>query len=310
MEEINVVMELKDSVHMGPFQMEILKEKVKEPPTHDAHVMITPMIYSRVNKGQACLLPLGLQVLHAYFTLTAGNHNVSIVVQNMSDCAILLKKGMPVAQMVSAMLVPPASLTPEEVTVAGAEAPQEQMLIKECPHKLLEKLNLGGLSQWSPRNTATVRELLLSYHDVFTGPNELGCTSAIKHGIRITDELFKECFRRIPPSLLEEVCASLRDMLEAGAIGPSQSPWCNAVVLVWKKDGALHFCVDFRKLNARTKKDSYPLPQIQEMLESMLGVAYFSTMDFNSGFWQFKMAPKSQQDTAFTVSNLGFYEFT
>ena len=99
-------------------------------------------------------------------------------------------------------------------------------------------------------------------------------------------------------------------MLEAGAIRPSQSPWCNAVVLVRKKDGSLRFCIDFRRLNARTKKDSYPLPRIQEALESMAGAAHFSTMDFKSGFWQVCMAPESQQYTAFTVGNLGFYEFT
>ena len=121
MEEINVVVELKDSVHVGPFQMEILKGKVKELPTHDTHVMITPVRYSGVKKGQAHLLPLGLQVLHAYFTLTAGNHNISIAMQNMSDCAILLKKGTPVAQMVLAMLVPPANLTPEEETIMQAQ---------------------------------------------------------------------------------------------------------------------------------------------------------------------------------------------
>ena len=99
-------------------------------------------------------------------------------------------------------------------------------------------------------------------------------------------------------------------MLEVGAIHPSQSPWCNVVVLVWKKDGTLHFCVDFRCLNARMKKDSYPLPHIQEALESMAGSAHFSSMDFKSGFWQIKMAPGSQQYMAFTVGNLGFYEFT
>ena len=99
-------------------------------------------------------------------------------------------------------------------------------------------------------------------------------------------------------------------MLEAGAIHPSQSPWCNVVILVWKKDGTLHFCVDFRCLNVRTKKDSYPLPQIQEALESMVGSVHFSSMNFKSGFWQIKMAPGSQQYTAFMVGNLGFYEFT
>ena len=99
-------------------------------------------------------------------------------------------------------------------------------------------------------------------------------------------------------------------MLEAGAIRLSQSPRCNVVVLVQKKDGTLQFCMDFRHLNAHTKKDSYPLPWIQEALESMAGSAHFSSMDFKSGFWQIKMAPGSQQYTAFMVGNLGFYEFT
>ena len=65
-----------------------------------------------------------------------------------------------------------------------------------------------------------------------------------------------------------------------------------------------------QRLNTCTKKDSYPLPQIQEALESMAGTAHFSTMDFKSRFWQVKMAPESQQYTTFTVDNLGFYEFT
>ena len=99
-------------------------------------------------------------------------------------------------------------------------------------------------------------------------------------------------------------------MLEVGVIHPSQSPWCNVVVLVQKKDGTLHFCIDFRHLNVQMKKDSYPLPRIQEVLESMAGSAHFLSMDFKSGFWQIKMAPESQQYTAFMVGNLGFYEFT
>ena len=67
---------------------------------------------------------------------------------------------------------------------------------------------------------------------------------------------------------------------------------------------------DFCHLNVQTKKDSYPLRWIQEALKSMAGAAYFSTMDFKSGFWQVKMVPDLQQYTAFTVGNLGLYEFT
>ena len=100
----------------------------------------------------------------------------------------------------------------------------------------------------------------------------------------------------------------VNDMLQAGAIGPSSSPWCNTVVLVWKKDSGLHFCIDFRKLNARTKKDSYPLPHIQETLESLEGSRIFSGFDFGSGFWQVEMDEASRQCAAFAVGSLGFFE--
>ena len=100
----------------------------------------------------------------------------------------------------------------------------------------------------------------------------------------------------------------VNDMLQAGAIRPSSSPWCNAVVLVRKKDGGLCFCIDFRKLNVRTKKDSYPLPRIQETLESLEGSCIFSSFNFKSGFWQVEMDEASKQYTAFTVGSLGFFE--
>ena len=124
--------------------------------------------------------------------------------------------------------------------------------------KLLEKLNLDGLSNWTPQNTAVAKELLFAFHDIFTLDGiELGCMSAIEHEIHINDsEPSKEQFRLIPLLFLEEVHASLRDMLDVGVIHSSQSPWCNTVVLVQKKDGSLHFCVDFHRLNACTMKDS------------------------------------------------------
>ena len=97
-------------------------------------------------------------------------------------------------------------------------------------------------------------------------------------------------------------------MLESGAISPSQSAWCNAVVFVQKKDGGLWFCIDFCHLNACTKKDSYPLPRKQEELESLVGAGHFSCLDLKSGFWQIKMEEASKQYTIFTLGNLGFFE--
>ena len=96
-------------------------------------------------------------------------------------------------------------------------------------------------------------------------------------------------------------------MLESGAIWPSQSAWCNTVVLVRKKDGSLWFCIDFCCLNACTKKDSYHLPRIQEALESLVGAGHFSCLDLKLGFRQIKMEEASRQYTAFTVGNLGFF---
>ena len=233
------------------------------------------------------------------------------MVRNMSDSHIFLK-GVLVVCVVLASPVPPTKLLPEMEATLGTEAKPEPMSVIVRQEKLLEKLNLDRLVHWSPRNAAAARELVLAYHDVFTlESNELGCTSAIEHEICIDNsEPFKEQFRCIPPPLLEEVHASLRDMLDAGVICLSQSLWCDSVVLVRKKDGTLHFCVDFRRLNVWTKKDSYPLPHIQEALEGMVGSAHFLAMDFKSGFWQIKMAPELQQYMAFMVGNLRFYDFT
>ena len=153
--------------------------------------------------------------------------------------------------------------------------------------------------------------MLMENHHIFSlDTNKIGCTDTAKHVIELLDEEpFKERFCRIAPPLLEEVRQNIQDMLDGGAIHPSQSPWCNAVVLVRKKDGTLRFCIDFGRLNARTKKDAYPLPWMQETMECMVGAWLFSSMDLKSGFWQVKMSEESQQYTAFTMGSLGVYEF-
>ena len=91
-------------------------------------------------------------------------------------------------------------------------------------------------------------------------------------------------------------------------ICPSNSPWCNAVVLVRKKDKSLHFCIDFRKLNSLTVKDSHPFPRICETLKSLAGAAHYSTFNMNSGFWQVPMSRESKQYITFILGSMGLYE--
>ena len=74
-------------------------------------------------------------------------------------------------------------------------------------------------------------------------------------------------------------------MLDVGAIKPSNSLWTSAVVLVWKKDGKLRFCINQQKLNARTIKDAYSLPRIDETLDCLNGAEWFSSLDLKLGYW-------------------------
>ena len=80
------------------------------------------------------------------------------------------------------------------------------------------------------------------------------------------------------------------------------------MVLVRKKDGSLQFCIDIRKLNSLTKKDSHPLPCIGETLDSLVGSTIYSTFNLTSGFWQVPMAEESKQYTAFTLGSMGLFE--
>ena len=93
-----------------------------------------------------------------------------------------------------------------------AHGPQmPKLTMKQRQEKLFEELDLSGLESWPPELEASARSLLAEYHDVFSlEPSELGCTHSIKHGIKVTDDTpFKECFRWIPPPLVEEVHAHL-----------------------------------------------------------------------------------------------------
>ena len=109
--------------------------------------------------------------------------------------------------------------------------------------------------------------------------------------------------------MINEVREHINLLLKTGIIRKSKSPWASNVVLVRKKDNTLRFCVDFRQLNKKTKKDAYALPRIEEMLDAMAGNRYFSVIDMKSGYHQVEIYETHKERTAFTVGPLGLFEF-
>ncbi|KAG3088118.1 hypothetical protein PI124_g17147 [Phytophthora idaei] len=95
--------------------------------------------------------------------------------------------------------------------------------------------------------------------------------------------------------------------LDLGLIRPSTSLWASSVLMIWKPDGGIRFCIDYRKLNAVTVKDSYPMPLIDDILDGFGNAKLFSSMDISSGYWNVTMDPNSVEKTAFT-SKFGIYE--
>ena len=207
-----------------------------------------------------------------------------------------------------------ANQVPRVIDTVSADKAKSQPTLTEAERQdlLLDKLDLSGLEAWPAEEAEKARGLLREYHDIFSlEKHDMGHTNATKHKIVLKDPdtpPFKERFRWIPPPQLDEVREHLKLMLDAGVVRPSNSPWCNAVVLVQKKDRSLRFCINFRRLNALTVKDSHPLPCICETLESLAGAAHYSTFDLNLGLWQVPMDDASKQYTAFTLGSMGLYE--
>ena len=157
-------------------------------------------------------LPLGIDVQTAYATLANGSHIVPVVLRNNT------KDWVPIARMVTTNTIP-------KVThVLLAEKPHEQSTLTEAERQelLLEKLDLTGLEAWPKEQAEKAHSLLKEYHDIFSlEKHDMGHTKATKHKIVLKDPdtpPFKERFCRIPPPQLDEVCAHLKMMLDAGVI--------------------------------------------------------------------------------------------
>ena len=243
-------------------------------------------------------LPQGLTVQNMYTELRQGSKKAVMVVRNSTAYPQTLQKQNPSGQG-SCGNSGAKTTHGDPVVGGGGWAPGSsypKLNVRQRHEKLFDELDLRGLDSWPPELADATCWLLANYHNVFLlDPTELSCTHFTEHMIQVTDDTpFKERFRQIALPLVEEVWNHLQEVLETGTIRPSQSVWCNAAVLVRKKDGGLWFCINFCHLNACMKKDSYPLPRIQEVLESLVGAGHFSCLDIKLGFWQIKMEEASK----------------
>lgn len=164
-----------------------------------------------------------------------------------------------------------------------------------------------GLEESEQQQAVT---LLKKYQSIFAKDEaDLGCTDLIQHEIPLVDDTpVRQPYRRLLPSQYDMVRTHIKQLLDSQVVRESSSPYASPVVLVQKKDGSIRLCVDYRRLNAKTRKDAFPLPRIEESLDGLVGAKWFSTLDLASGYNQVEVAEKDRAKTAFCTP-FGLFEF-
>ena len=167
-----------------------------------------------------------------------------------------------------------------------------------------------SLDHLDPILRERVKEVLNKYPRLFSGDKyDIGTVPNITHRI-ITTETRPVCNRqwRLPASTKAVIRQECEDMMRAGVIEPSSSPWLSPVVLVRKRDGTVRFCIDYRGLNSVTVADSHPLPRIDELLDELGDTSYFTLLDSRSAYWSINVDPQDRPKTAFSDGNR-LYQF-
>uniref|UniRef100_K7EX43 Gypsy retrotransposon integrase-like protein 1 n=1 Tax=Pelodiscus sinensis TaxID=13735 RepID=K7EX43_PELSI len=149
--------------------------------------------------------------------------------------------------------------------------------------------------------------LLREYKQVLT--TQPGKTPLTSHHIATTPgKKIRDHIRPLPKKMWEPVREELQRMLQMGVVRESRSEWRSPIVLVPKSDGTMRFCIDFRKVNAISRFDAYPMPRVNELLERLGKAHYISTLDLTKGYWQIPLTPASEDKTAFATP-FGLFQF-
>ena len=173
-------------------------------------------------------------------------------------------------------------------------------LVEIIPEHIREmfKKSCNNISLWE---AARFADTCLHFSNTFSKSQwDLGCCNVIEHVCDTGDATpVTAQLRRTPMQFADQERETLLEMLKAGVIAPSTSEWCCPVSLVRKKDGGLRWTVDLRELNAVTKKCKFPLPRVDECIQSLQGKTYYSVLDASSGFFQIPVHKDSIEKFAF-----------
>ena len=155
-----------------------------------------------------------------------------------------------------------------------------------------------------------LRSLLIQYGDILSiDEMDMGLTDMIQHEIDTGDERpVRQQLRRTPLAHQQIVEEHVQAMLKQGIIEPRRGDWASNIVLVQKKDGAFWFCVDFRAVNLKCKKEVYSIPRIDTSLDALAGSSWFSTLDLRSGYFQVPLDPKDSHKSSF-ITRSGCWKF-
>jgi hypothetical protein len=197
------------------------------------------------------------------------------------------------------------------IPVAAVEpgCPKDDTISEQKREMLKAMVESCGGSELTIEQREKFYLLLLTNADVFADDDHPGRTNLIKHRIDTENNPpVRQPVRRISPHKREEASRLLKEMLDKKVIQPSSSPWASPIVLVPKKDGSVRFCIDYRKVNAITRRDAYPLPRIDDTLDTLAGAKWFSTLDMVSGYWQVELEESDKEKTAFCTQE-GLFEF-
>jgi hypothetical protein len=161
-----------------------------------------------------------------------------------------------------------------------------------------------------PHLPVEIQALLHKYQDVFATKVQYPPPGSCEHSISLVQGAtpFSIMPYRYAPVLKTEIEAQVQEMMKAGLIQHSSSPFSSLVLLVKKKDITYRFCVDYRHLNAITVKGQYLVPSIDELLDELSGASWFSSLDLCAGFQQIPTNPTDYFKTAFQT-HVGHYEF-